>query len=157
MKKPIEVKVTKEGFEKFKTEEAQLIERRPGVLARMVAAREQGDLSENAGFHAAKEELGNIDRRLRELKLMIRFADIIDGSGSDVISLGSIVVVDDGSGPKEYKIVGATEANPMEGKMSNASPIGKALIGRRAGDKVDVEIPNGKVSFKVIELKKILN
>jgi len=152
VKKPIDVRVTKQGFQDFKDEEAALNARRPGVLARMVAAREQGDLSENAGYHAAKEELGNIDRRLRELKLNIRFADIIDGTGSDFVVLGTTVVVDNGNGPQEFKIVGKTEANPMEGKMSEASPIGKALIGKKAGDTVEVEIPDGKAKFKILKI-----
>lgn len=154
MKKPIEVRVTKEGFEKFKSEVNALNERRPGVLARMVAARDQGDLSENAGYHAAKGELGWIDRRLRELKLFIRFADIIDSDGSSsTVMMGSIVVVDDGSGPREFKIVGKTEADPLEGKMSDASPIGAALVGKSKGDTVDVEIPDGKITFKIVSVK----
>ncbi|HSX18779.1 MAG TPA: transcription elongation factor GreA [Candidatus Saccharimonadales bacterium] len=152
MKKPIDVRVTKQGFQDFKDEETALNTRRPGVLARMVAAREQGDLSENAGYHAAKEELGRIDRRLRELKLNIRFADIIDGTGSEFVVLGTTVVVDNGGGPQEFKIVGKTEANPIEHKMSEASPIGKALMGKKAGDTVEVEIPDGKVNFKILKI-----
>lgn len=153
MKKPIDVRVTAEGFQKMKDEVQALSERRPGVLARMVAAREQGDLSENAGYHAAKEELGNIDRRLRELKILIRFADVLKGGASGIIGIGNTVVVDDGSGPREFKIVGATEASPIEGKMSDVSPIGKALIGKVAGDSVIVEIPDGTISFKIISVK----
>ena len=154
VKKPIEVKVTQEGFQKMKDEEQMLFVRRPGVLARMVAAREQGDLSENAGYHAAKEELGNIDRRLRELKILIRFADIMKGGGATgVIGIGNTVVVDDGTGPREFKIVGAVEANPTEGKMSDVSPIGKALVGKIVGDSVSVEIPDGTISFKIISVK----
>lgn len=153
MKKPIEIKVTKEGFQKFKDEIAKLEERRPGVVVRMSAAREQGDLSENAGYHAAKEELGNIDRRLRELKIFVRFADIIDSSGSGIVGLGSKVIVDDGSGEREFMIVGKTEANPMEAKMSDASPIGKALMGKKSGDLVEVEIPDGKANFKIVSVK----
>lgn len=152
MKKPIEVRVTKEGFENFKQEQAKLLERRPGVLARMVVARDQGDLSENAGYHAAKEELGNIDRRLRYLKLMIRFADVIEGGG-DIVTLGSTVVVDNGSGAQEFRIVGKTEANPMEGKMSEASPIGAALLGKKIGESVIVDVPDGQVTYKIKKVK----
>lgn len=153
MKKPIEVKVTKEGFQKFKDEIAVLEGRRPGVVVRLSAAREQGDLSENAGYHAAKEELGNIDRRLRELKIMVRFADIIDSSGSDVVGFGSKVTVEGDGVQREFTIVGKTEANPLESKMSEASPIGMALMGKSAGDVVDVEIPDGKVTFKIVSIK----
>lgn len=152
MKKPIEVKVTREGYQKFLDEQKTLTEKRPGVLMRMVAAREQGDLSENAGYHAAKEELGRIDRRLRELKLMIRFAEVIEAGSSGLVSIGSKVVVDDGSVKKEFFIVGVSEANPAEGKLSEKSPIGSALIGKGAGDEVEVDIPDGKAVFKILKV-----
>lgn len=153
MKKPIDIKVTKEGYKKLKEELEKLIKKRPDVLVRMVAAREQGDLSENAGYHAAKEELGYIDRRLRELKLMLRFANVIGEGTSNIVSLGSKVVVDNGTGPIEFAIVGNIEANPSEKKMSDESPIGKALIGKKVGDTVEVEIPDGTVTYKVLEIK----
>ena len=152
MQSPIDVKVTPEGLENLKKELVELAEKRPGVLARMVAAREQGDLSENAGYHAAKEELGHIDRRTRELKLMIRFAQIIAGGDHLAVSLGSNVVVDDGSGQREFKIVGKIEANPMEGKMSDESPIGMALLGKKVGDVVSIEVPDGKAVYKVVSI-----
>ena len=153
MKSPIDVKVTQEGFDKLKSELELLVERRPGVLARMVAAREQGDLSENAGYHAAKEELGRIDRRVRELKLMIRFANVITGVDKSTVSIGNIVAVDDGSGTREFKIVGKIEANPMEGKMSDESPIGAALLGKKTGETVSVDVPDGKVVYKILNIR----
>ena len=112
MNSPINVKVTPEGLEKLKQELKDLEARRPLVLSRMVAAREQGDLSENAGYHAAKEELGRIDYRVRELRLMIRFAQIIGDGNNSVGTHGSSVMVDDGNGPRECKIGGRLEANP---------------------------------------------
>lgn len=152
MKKPIDVKVTVEGLEKLKQEEQELILKRPGVLARMVAAREQGDLSENAGFHAAKEELGRIDRRLRELKLMIRFADVISNERNTSIALGSVVVVGDGSSEKEFKIIGRLEADPTKGFVSDESPIGSALLGKKVGDTVIVDVPDGKITYKIVSI-----
>lgn len=153
MKKPIDIKVTREGYKKLEEELEKLIKKRPDVLARMVAAREQGDLSENAGYHAAKEELAHIDRRLRELKLMLRFAEVIGKGTSDIVSLGSKIVVDNGYGPREFTIVGNIEANPLEGKMSDESPIGRALIGKKAGDKIKINIPDGEVIYKILEIK----
>lgn len=153
MKKPIDVKVTAEGFEKLKQEEQELILRRPGVLARMVAAREQGDLSENAGFHAAKEELGRIDRRLRELRLMIRFADIIAVKESSVVALGNSVVIADGSEEKEFKIIGKLEADPVKCVVSDQSPVGSALLGKKVGDSVSIDVPDGKIVYKIIGIK----
>ena len=153
MQKPIDVKVTPEGLENLKKELVELAEKRPGVLARMVVAREQGDLSENAGYHAAREELGRIDRRTRELKLMIRFAQIIGGGDHLTVSLGSSVVVDDGTGQREFKLVGKIEANPMEGKMSDESPIGMALLGKKVRDLVEIDVPDGKVKYRILEIK----
>ena len=153
MKKPIEVKLTYEGYEKVKQDYLDLLARRPGVLTRMVTAREMGDLSENAGYHAAKEELGSIDRRLRDLKLIIRFADVVKSEGKNVVDFGSKVVVEAQGAKREYTIVGAMEADPMQGKMSDVSPIGSALIGKKIGEVVEVEIPNGKVSYKILAIK----
>lgn len=153
MKKPIDIKITPEGLANLKKEQQKLAEKRPGVLARMVAAREQGDLSENAGFHAAKDELLHIDYRLRELALMIRFADVISNGESASVSLGSVIVVDDGSGKREFKIVGKLEADPANDLISDESPIGRALLGKAVGDIVEVEIPNGKAGFKILNIR----
>lgn len=153
MKKPIDIKVTPEGLANLKKEQKELSEKRPGVLARMVAAREQGDLSENAGFHAAKDELSRIDRRTRELALMIRFASIISNDQSSAVSLGSVVVVDDGDGQREFKIVGKLEADPTRGLISDESPIGRVLLDKKVGEYIDVDIPDGKVKFKILNIK----
>lgn len=153
MKKPIDIKITPEGLANLKKEQQELAQKRPGVLARMVAAREQGDLSENAGFHAAKDELSHIDHRLRELTLMIRFADVIYNEQNSAVSLGTVVVVDDGSYKREFKIVGRLEADPVGGLISNESPIGRALLGKVVGDIVEVETPSGKAGFKILDIK----
>lgn len=153
MKKPIDIKFTKEGYEKLGQEYQQLTEKRPGVLSRMVAAREQGDLSENAGYHASKEELGKIDSRLRELKLLMRFGEIVDSSGTGLVGVSSIVKVSAQGKTFEFNIVGQLEADPVHGKLSEVSPIGSALLGKKVGDKVEVEIPDGKTEYIVIEIK----
>lgn len=154
MKKPIDLKLTKDGFQKLLAEQNELIEKRPGVLKRLVAAREQGDLSENAGYHAAKEELGYIDSRLRTLKLMIRSADVTEAKDSDSVSFGCTVTVDDGSSKRNFIIVNALEADPMKGKMSDVSPIGAALLGKKTGDSVEIEVPDGKVIYKIVNIEK---
>lgn len=153
MNSPIDIKVTPEGLEKLKKEQEELIAKRPGVVDRMVAAREQGDLSENAGFHAARDELARIDSRLRELKLIIKFAQIISSDNSSFVGLGTNVIVDDGTGQKEFKIVGKLEADPEKGLVSNESPIGKALVGKKAGESVTIDVPDGKVVYKIINIK----
>lgn len=154
MKKPIILKLTKEGYQDLLDEQKQLTSDRPGVLKRMVEAREQGDLSENAGYHAAKERLGYIDSRLRHLKLMIRFAEVVSADGSDKISFGHTVVVENEGKTRQFTIVSDLEADPMNGKMSDKSPIGRALLGKKAGDLVEIDVPNGKSIFRVVELKK---
>lgn len=154
MKKPIDLKLTAQGLQDLENEQDELIARRPGVLARLVAAREQGDLSENAGYHAAKEELGRIDSRLRMLRLMIRSAEVVWARGVDVVSFGCNVVVSDGKGERQFNIVSALEADPSAGKMSDISPIGSALIGKEVGQSVDISVPDGKVTYKVLRISR---
>lgn len=149
MKKPIELKLTREGFDNLKAELEALAQRRPGVLSRMVLARDQGDLSENAGYHAAKEELGRIDRRTRELKIMIRFADVVDGNSSSIVGFGSVVTVKSDGDKTDFTIVNKIEADPLRGKVSDVSPIGCALLGKKAGDVVEIDVPDGKVIYTI--------
>jgi transcription elongation factor GreA len=152
MKKPIDIQLTKEGLENFKKEQQVLIDKRPEVLARLVAAREQGDLSENAGYHAAKDELAYIDHRIRELKFLLRFADVIETNQTGVVAFGSVVTISDGQRNMVYTIVGKLEANPAKGKLSDVSPIGKMLIGKKVGESVKVDIPDGNITYKVISI-----
>src|SRR3989344_5845071 len=150
MQKPIDIKVTREGFEDLKNEYEELTKQRPGVLKRMVEAREQGDLSENAGYHAAKERLGYIDSRLRHLKLMIRFAEVVNSSDNGIVSFGNTVVVENDGQKLTYTVVSAQEADPLSGKVSDVSPVGSALLGKRVGDSATVEIPDGKMVLKIL-------
>lgn len=152
MPKFIDVTFTKEGFEKLKREHDELVIRRPQVLARLVAAREQGDLSENAGYHASKDELAQIDRRVRELKLLIKYGQVVDLKSSGQVTLGSTVKVKSDGDVFEYQIVGRLEADPIAAKLSEVSPIGSALLNSKVGDKVEVEAPSGKIVFEVIEI-----
>ncbi len=128
---------------------------KPALAARLKAAIEMGDLSENAEYHSAKEDQGFLEGRIQELKTMIRNAVIIEESngkgGSKFVRLGSrVTVVDQSEGtPETYLIVGQVEANPLEGKISNESPVGMALVGRSVGDVVRVAAPAGEIVFKV--------
>lgn len=146
-------KFTPAGFEQLKSEMATLTERRPGVLTRLVAAREQGDLSENAGYHAAKEELGKIDSRIREIKLMLRLGEVTEAKEVEIVGFGNVVVINDGEADLEFTIVSAQEADPVKGKVSDSSPIGSALLGRRVGDDVEVFSPNGRADYKIMAIK----
>lgn len=153
MKKPIDLQLTQDGYDKLQREFDELMAARPGVLTRMVAAREQGDLSENAGYHAAKERLGYIDRRTRHLKLMLRFAEVVKAKGTDTVTFGSIVKVNNGNMDVEFGIVSAMEADPIKMKISDVSPIGRALLGKKAGEEATIETPDGRMVYRVIAIK----
>ena len=155
MRKLPNFKFTPAGFQNLREELETLTLRRPGVLTRLVAAREQGDLSENAGYHAAKEELGKIDSRMRELKLMMRLGDVVQAKEINTVGFGNIVIVNNGLENLEFTIVSAQEANPAVGKVSDNSPIGAALLGKKVGDNVSVYSPSGKADYKIVEIKTV--
>jgi len=143
---PPDVHITPEGLVDVRRELDQLVKhRRPEISAKIKAARELGDLSENFEYHAAKNEQGFIEARIAELDAIVKNHVLIDrprGGGS--VQLGSTVRFTEDDGAEEtYRIVGPAESDPKAGKVSNESSIGKALLGRKAGDEVDVETPNG--------------
>lgn len=143
---------TKEGFTNLKKEHDSLILRRPQVVTNLSNAREQGDLSENAGYHAAKEELGQIDSRLRELRYLLRVGKVIDKTQKEIVSFGSRVVVEIDGQRMPFQIVEELEADPSVGKISTSSIIGSALIDRRVGEEITVEVPSGKAVYKILEI-----
>ena len=143
---------TQQGYDDLKKELDHLISRRPQVVINLSAAREMGDLSENAGYHAAKDELSQIDSRVKTLKYILRVATIAKNQKTETVTFGCTVKVSDGKDERVFVIVNALEADPLKGKMSGDSPIGSALIGKRVGDAVDIDIPNGKVNYKILEI-----
>lgn len=152
------VYLTPEGLEKLKTELDELINvRRPDMAKRLHFAIKQGDLSENADYITAKEEQGFLEGRIQELEASIRNSviiqkqNVIDGR----VCLGChVTVVEDGYDENEvYHIVGATEADPARGKISNESPLGKALLGKQVGQTVLVAAPAGEIQFRIVEIK----
>ncbi|MGC9357271.1 MAG: transcription elongation factor GreA [Anaerolineae bacterium] len=155
-KKPIYV--TQEGLEALKAELDELINvRRPALAERLRFAIKQGDLSENADYIAAKEEQGFLEGRIRELQEKIRQAEVIEercGADGEVTLGCHVTVVEEGRDETEtYHMVGATEANPGEGKISNESPLGQALMGHKVGDKVTVRAPVGSLRFEIVEVR----
>jgi len=143
---------TKNGYEQLQKEKENLQKRRPQVVINLSNAREQGDLSENAGYHAAKDELSQIDSRIRELEVLLRLGKIVEANQNINVGFGSRVKVEVSNKQMEFIIVNALEANPAQGKMSDESPIGKALLGKKIGNSFEVETPAGKSLFKVIEI-----
>jgi transcription elongation factor GreA len=144
-----DVILTPEGLEKLKAEIEYLsTEKRREVAERIKEAREFGDISENSEYDDAKNEQAMLEARIASLEDKLRSASVIDASelSADVVRVGSVVRVKDAGSGKSltYTIVGSTEANPSENRLSNESPVGKALIGRKKGDDVTVQLPNGK-------------
>lgn len=150
--------MTRDAYEGLKEELKQKVEvERPQLAARLKAAIEMGDLSENADYIAAKEAQGFLEGRIQDLQNMIRSAYIIDedaAQNGDTVRLGSHVKVrEDGEDSAEaYQIVGQVEANPRQGKISDESPLGRALLGRKVGDTVHVKAPAGELVFKIVEI-----
>jgi transcription elongation factor GreA len=157
-----EILVTKEGLKKIK-EELELLKgsKRIEIAARLKEAISYGDLSENAEYEEAKNEQAFIEGRILELEKQVKLARIITehdskkSAKSSTIEIGSVITVrnkTDGDEPETYTIVGSMEANPIEHKISNESPIGKALLGHGKGDIVDVVAPAGKFKYEVLKV-----
>ena len=153
------VVLTPAGLKKLEDELEYLkVEKRKEIAEKIKIARGFGDLSENAEYVAAKEEQGNMEIRIAEIKKILENAEIIDDSeiSTDTVSIGAKVKVLDVEfeEEEEYYIVGSTEADPSQNKISDESPVGKALIGRKIDETVDVEIPSGTISIKILEITK---
>jgi transcription elongation factor GreA len=150
--------LTKEGFEKMQDELDYLrTAKRQEVADRLHEAMEGGELIENAEYEAAKNEQAFVEGRIQELEMLLATARVIDEDGKkkkvDTIQVGSTVTIQEGELEKEtYTIVGAAEANPREGKISNESPMGKALLNHRAGEEVKIETPDGSYTVRVIKI-----
>ena len=153
-----EVILTPEGFEKLKQEIEYLsTDKRKEVADRIRIAREFGDIAENAEYDDAKNEQAHLEARIAMLEERMRDARVITKKeiAKDVVSVGSHVKLRDVDAKKtfEYDIVGSAEANPAENKLSNESPVGKAIIGKKKGETVEVAAPRGKLKFKILEIK----
>ena len=151
--------MSEEGYKKLMAElkELETVER-PKISAAIAEARDKGDLSENAEYDAAKDEQRDIEARIEEIEKILKNAEVVveDEVDLDKISVGCKVKVHDFEFEEdiELKIVGSTEANSLEGKISNESPVGKALIGAHTGDVVEVEMPAGIMKYKVLEIQR---
>lgn len=146
---PEKLPFTKEGYEKVKRDYQKLTEKRKEILVRLQAAREMGDLSENGAYTSAKFELRSTDRELRRLKFLIRFGEISEADNKGIISFGTTVVLNDGKDQFTYKMVGQFESNPSENKLSINSPLGKMLMGKKAGDVVELRTLDGVFRYTI--------
>ncbi len=150
------VHVTKEGLEQLKAEYDELVNvRRPAIIKAIASAREEGDLRENAGYHAARHDQSMIEGRIRQLEQMLKRAEVIETeqARTDIVRLGSTVTIDIDGDKETYTIVGAVEAKPSEGRVSNESPFGKALIGAKPGQTVTIETPATTLKARVLSIE----
>ena len=148
--------LTPEGFDKLEEELNHLkTVRRPEVAQAIHEAKMDGDVSENAGYEEAKRQQAFLEGRIMTVEAMLKNAVIIESNGpSDTVILGSqVTVVEEGLDPETYIIVGSAEANPGDGRISNESPLGKALIGHRAGDRVAFDTPGGQVEMELLRIE----
>jgi transcription elongation factor GreA len=147
--------LTQEGEKKLRAELAELTgPRREELAQRLRSAIQMGDLSENADYHKAKEDQGFLEGRIQEIEYILRNAVVVEKASTDVVTVGNKVLVQEESfDPETYYLVGAKEADPRNGKISNESPIGKALMNHKVGDVVEAETPSGKIRFKVLKIE----
>jgi transcription elongation factor GreA len=148
--------LTPEGAEKLQAELEDLKgPRREDLSARLRSAIQMGDLSENADYHKAKEDQGFLEGRIQELEAILRNSVIIEKTKSTgVVMIGSQVTIqEEGFDPESYHLVGPTEADPRQGRISHESPIGRALMDKKVGDVAEAETPGGKIKFKIIKIE----
>jgi transcription elongation factor GreA len=146
--------LTKEGLADLKREHEELVNvKRPEAVARLAAARELGDLSENSEYAAAKQDLSFMDGRIVELEEILHGAKVITSHTKSHVDVGCKVTLTINGKKEVFSLVGEWEANPTEKKISHESPLGKALLGKKVGEEVEVEAPAGKILYKVMHIE----
>ncbi|OGG11665.1 transcription elongation factor GreA [Candidatus Gottesmanbacteria bacterium RBG_13_45_10] len=148
------VVLTKDGLSELKKELDDLMNvKRPEAVKRLADARELGDLSENSEYAAAKQDLSFIDGRIIELEEIIHGAKVVTSHGKNQVDVGCKVMLTVNGKKEEFNLVGEWEADPMNKKISHSSPLGKALMGKKVGEKIEVEAPAGKVLYKILGIE----
>lgn len=145
---------TKQGYLELKKQLEKEISKRPDAVKALSRGREMGDLSENGLYKAAKQELTDIDREIRHLTNLVKYGKIFTPQNNDFVQIGHIVKVQTGIQNKEFMIVGEYEANPKENRISNKSPIGHNLMGRKVGETVEINTPQGKIKYQILKIAK---
>ena len=132
------------------------LKRRPEVIKRIKIARSYGDLSENSEYESAKDEQAMVESRIAQIENMLQYAEIIDNEDvdKDEVSMGRTITIQElpDEEPEEYQIVGESESDPFNGKISNESPMAKGLLGHKVGEVVEVEVPNGTIKLKIVKV-----
>lgn len=144
--------LTEDGKKELEKELGELKSRRGAIAEKIAEARDYGDLSENAEYDAAREEQGLVETRVAEIEDILLNAEIIKAKKSSVVSLGSTVEVKSGKNTFTYSIVGPVEADPMSGKISNESPMGQDLMGKKVGEKAVVKTQKGDTTYEIVSI-----
>ena len=149
--------LTLEGKKQLEDElEEYRLKRRPEVIKRIKIARSYGDLSENSEYESAKDEQAMVESRIAQIENMLQYAEIIDNEDvdKDEVSMGRTITIQElpDEEPEEYQIVGESESDPFNGKISNESPMAKGLLGHKVGEVVEVEVPNGTIKLKIVKV-----
>ena len=145
--------ITESGQRELERELEELKSRRGEIADKIAAARDFGDLSENAEYDAAREAQGLLETRITEIETILQNASIIQAGSSSTVTLGSTVELEANGKAVVYTVVGPVEADPLEGKVSNESPIGQALMGKAVGDTVTISTPKGELAYMVVALR----
>lgn len=145
--------ITKDGRSSLEEELLELKGRRGDIAEKIASARDFGDLSENAEYDAAREEQGLVETRIAEIEDILLNSELIKPSKGSAVGLGSTVELESEAKSVTYKIVGPVEANPLEGRISNESPIGKELMGKKVGDSVTISTPKGDIKYEIMNIR----
>jgi transcription elongation factor GreA len=144
--------ITDEGRKELEAELEELKGRRGDIADKIAEARDFGDLSENAEYDSAREEQGLVESRIAEIEDILLNAELIKSGKSSKVTLGSKVELKTGAKTVTYSVVGPVEADPLEGKISNESPIGEALMGKKVGDTITITTPKGEISYEIVSI-----
>lgn len=144
--------ITDEGKKELETELEDLKSRRGAIAEKIAEARDFGDLSENAEYDAAREEQGLVESRVAEIEDILLNAEIIKATKSSKVSLGSKIELKTGRKVVAYTVVGPVEADPLEGRISNESPIGAAVFGKKVGEKATITTPKGEIEYEIVKI-----
>lgn len=144
--------ITNQGKAELETELAALKSRRGAIAEKIAEARDFGDLSENAEYDSAREDQGLVESRIAEIEDILQNAEIIKNGSRSKVGLGSKVELKTAGKTVKYTVVGPVEADPLEGKISNESPIGEALMGKKVGDMAAIKTPKGEISYEITKL-----
>lgn len=152
IKKEATIPFTKDGYQKILEEKTRLLSERPEAVEHLTKSRQMGDLSENGYYKASRARLSFLDARIRRVERLVRLGRIVQSSGTGVVEIGSSVTISDGNNTYKYSLVGGYESDPSKKTISHISPIGRALIGKKKNDRVEVIAPAGTKIFTIIEI-----